>query len=274
MSFDIVTDEDLEREGLRLISPYRVLMTGSHPEYATKHTIYAVEQFVEEAGRLLYMGGNGCCMRVAPNPDVPGLIEVRRGIGHGCAWKAEPGEDCSAFNGQPMGLWRDLMSPSHCLSGVGFSAQCEVFAGVPYRRAPGSYTPGIAFIFEGVGEELFRDFGDAAGAAAGHELDRTDVSVGTAPHALFLEVASDLGPESLSAHDDLGSSKNFTRHAKLKGEIVFFETSAGSAVFSVGSTTFVGSLVHEVAATRSRAQPKTSCTVFSIRRHSRLRVGT
>src|SRR5260221_8449687 len=33
LSFDIVTDDDLHKEGLNLIRPYRVLLTVSHPEY-------------------------------------------------------------------------------------------------------------------------------------------------------------------------------------------------------------------------------------------------
>ena len=31
--FDVVTDEDLNFEGLDLLKPYRVVVTGSHPEY-------------------------------------------------------------------------------------------------------------------------------------------------------------------------------------------------------------------------------------------------
>ncbi|MER9174356.1 hypothetical protein NKH72_12165 [Mesorhizobium sp. M0955] len=244
ISFDIVTDEDLDREGLRLIKPYRVLMTGSHPEYVTEHIFDAVEQFVEEGGRLMYMGGDGFDARVAYHPHLPGLLEIRRGVARDGSWEAEPGEECSAFDGRPMGLWRHLGRPSRRLLGVGMSAQCELFAGVPYRRAPDSYTPRAQFIFEGVEESILGDFGVAAGAAAGHELDRSDASVGTPAHALVLAVASDLGPEWMPLLDDLGSSKDFTREAKVRGEIVFFETPAGGAIFSVGSTTYVGSLVH------------------------------
>ena len=34
-AYDVITDEELDREGLDLIKPYRVVMTGSHPEYHT-----------------------------------------------------------------------------------------------------------------------------------------------------------------------------------------------------------------------------------------------
>jgi N,N-dimethylformamidase len=29
----VITEEDLHREGLKLLAPYRVVLTGSHPEY-------------------------------------------------------------------------------------------------------------------------------------------------------------------------------------------------------------------------------------------------
>ena len=33
--YDVITEEDLHREGLDLLKPYRVVLTGSHPEYDT-----------------------------------------------------------------------------------------------------------------------------------------------------------------------------------------------------------------------------------------------
>jgi N,N-dimethylformamidase len=35
LDFDVVTDEDLDDEGLPLIAPYKTVLTGSHPEYHT-----------------------------------------------------------------------------------------------------------------------------------------------------------------------------------------------------------------------------------------------
>ena len=33
--FDVVSDEDLDREGLELLRPYRVVLTPTHPEYTS-----------------------------------------------------------------------------------------------------------------------------------------------------------------------------------------------------------------------------------------------
>ncbi len=42
--FDIVTDEDLDDEGEKLIAPYRAVLTGSHPEYHTLRTLDALAE--------------------------------------------------------------------------------------------------------------------------------------------------------------------------------------------------------------------------------------
>ena len=57
---DVITDEDLHEEGERLLRRYRVVLTGSHPEYWTAPMLDALESWLEDAGgRLMYLGGNG-----------------------------------------------------------------------------------------------------------------------------------------------------------------------------------------------------------------------
>ncbi len=56
---DVITDEDLHRQGLELLRDYRVLLTGTHPEYTTVAMLSALEQYLDQGGRLMYLGGNG-----------------------------------------------------------------------------------------------------------------------------------------------------------------------------------------------------------------------
>ena len=56
---DVVTDEDLDREGAALLEPYTLLITGTHPEYCSRKMLDAVETFTRGQGRLMYLGGNG-----------------------------------------------------------------------------------------------------------------------------------------------------------------------------------------------------------------------
>ena len=38
-AYDVITDEDLHREGVGLLAPYRVVITGSHPEYDSREML-------------------------------------------------------------------------------------------------------------------------------------------------------------------------------------------------------------------------------------------
>ena len=46
-----MTDEDLDDEGADLLAPYRVVLTGSHPEYHTLTTLDALADYTARGGR-------------------------------------------------------------------------------------------------------------------------------------------------------------------------------------------------------------------------------
>ena len=245
--FDVITDEDLDADGVDAISQYKVVMTGSHPEYHTPGSLDALTEYTERGGRLMYLGGNGFYWRVAVNPELPGAVEIRRGETGIRAWAAEPGEYYNAFDGGYGGLWRNSGRAPQRLAGVGFIAQGD-FHGTAYRRLPASRDPRAAWIFEGIDDELLGDFGLSGGGAAGFELDWLDPSLGSPPHALVLarsERQDDtfmLVPEEILNH--YGNRPGLPTEDLIRSEMVFFETPNGGAVFSVGSITFCGSLPH------------------------------
>ena len=245
--FDLVTDHDLDREGYDLISSYRVVLTGSHPEYHTANTLDALQRHLDEGGRLMYLGGNGFYWRVAVNEAVPDAVEIRRGEGGIRAWAAEPGEYYNALDGEYGGLWRRNDRPPQKLAGVGFSAQGQ-FVGSYYVRGPGADDPRAAWIFEGVPDRILGDFGLSGGGAAGFELDRVDIRLGSPPNTLVLATSEEHGdtfvvvPEELLTH--LVTWPGEPPEALVRSNLAFFETAAGGAVFSVGSITYCGSLSH------------------------------
>jgi N,N-dimethylformamidase len=59
VAYDVVSDHDLHEMGAALLAPYRLVMTGSHPEYFTLEMLQALEAHLGAGGRLMYMGGNG-----------------------------------------------------------------------------------------------------------------------------------------------------------------------------------------------------------------------
>jgi N,N-dimethylformamidase len=245
IKFDIITDEDLDECGVELIERYRTVLTCTHPEYHTINTLNALRSYTTARGRLIYLGGNGFYWRIARHSELPGVIEIRRGEGGIRGWAAEPGEYYNAFDGQYGGLWRRNGRPPQQLVGVGFSAQ-GIFEGVAYRRLPASFEKRFAWMFEGIDETLIGDYGLSGGGAAGFELDRADPTLGTPRNAVILARSEPvpasfiLAPEELLTHIETTTGE---RPAELmRGEIVYFETAGGGAVFSVGSITFCGSL--------------------------------
>ncbi|WP_018183165.1 N,N-dimethylformamidase beta subunit family domain-containing protein [Kaistia granuli] len=243
--YDVITDEDLHAEGHGLLRDYQTVVTATHPEYYTKEMYDAVHRYTHGGGRLIYLGGNGFYWRIAYHATQPGIIEVRRSEGGSRAWEPPTGEYYHSFTGEYGGMWRRQgnRSPNH-LVGVGFTAQ-GFDQSSPYRRAEGAADPRAAFILEGIEDEILGDFGLTGGGAAGMELDRHDVSVGSPPHSL---VIASSGPHT-EAHvfvveDMLFNFMGATGDVcdKVRADLVFFETPQGGAVFSVGSIAYSGAL--------------------------------
>jgi len=245
LDFDVVTDEDLDDEGADLITRYKTVLTGSHPEYHTPGTLDALSAYTNSGGKLAYLGGNGFYWRIAREKARPHMIEIRRAEGGIRAWAAEPGEYYHAIDGQMGGLWRRNRRPPQQLAGVGFSGQGK-FEGTHYRRLPASYEGELAWVFAGINEEVVGDYGLSGGGAAGFELDRADPMLGTPENAVILARSEDPPKSFVTVHEELlGGSTTISGEDSddlMRGEIVYFDTPSGGAVFAVGSITFCGSL--------------------------------
>lgn len=245
LGFDVVTDEELHKEGLAAIEGYDVLLTSSHPEYHTAETLNALEQYRDQGGHLSYLGGNGFYWRIARHREQADVLEIRRAEAGIRAWASEPGEYHQAFDGQYGGLWRRNGRPPQQLCGLGFSAQGE-FNGSHYRRC--NHDPEFDWVFEGIASDIIGDFGFSGGGAAGFELDRADCRLGTPPQATVLATSENHGedfilvPEEMLTHLTTlpGSPVEDLLHANL----LWFELPGGGSVFAVGSITFCGSLPH------------------------------
>ena len=244
--FDVVTDEDLHREGLEILRPYRVMLTGSHPEYWSVRMLDTLESYLADGGRVMYLGGNGFYWVTSFDPQRPHVIEVRRWRGTG-TWEAEPGELHHSTTGEAGSLWRFRGRAPQRLLGVGFSAYGDD-ASRPYTRQPDSSNPRAAFIFAGVSDnEIIGDFGLVMGGAGGYETDRADLALGTPPHALVLATTAGFSDNYEPVIEEVlvpDSRHGAGEGATVKGDMVFFEGPKGGAVFSTGSIAWCGSLSH------------------------------
>jgi N,N-dimethylformamidase len=246
LDYDVITDEDLHRDGLDILTPYLCVVTGTHPEYHSTAMWDALKAWQDRGGRLVYLGANGWYWRIAWHDTLPGVIEVRRAEDGIRTWEAEPGEYYQSFNGEYGGLWRRLGRPPNVICGLGFTAQgfdvCSY-----YRRKEGSYDPRASWIFDGVEGDVIGDFGLVGGGAAGLELDRVEMALGSPPNTLTLASSEGHSDVIMLVNEEftvVPPNLTGSQHPNVRADLCFYETAAGGAVFSVGSIAWCGSLSH------------------------------
>lgn len=240
---DILTDEDLHAEGAAALTGYRTILTGSHPEYWTTSMLDGLEDWLGTGGRMMYLGGNGFFWRTAYHPHRPGSVEVRR-VGMEQLWTTGAGETVFSTTGEPGGTWAHAGRQPNLIAGVGFITQ-GFDANSYYRKREDAWNLRADFIFDGVEEDRIGDFGALMGGAAGYEIDRHDAALGSPAHALVLassENHSNLYDLMVGSIVDVLPSAVADAPDALRADMVFFETPAGGAVFSVGSIAWCGSL--------------------------------
>lgn len=236
-AYDVITDEDLHREGVSCLSPYSVVLNGTHSEYYSERMMDATEQYVAAGGRVMYLGANGYYWVVAYRDEEPWCMEIRKLDAGSRAWQAAPGEHYLATTGEKGGIWRNRGRSPQKLTGVGFASE-GMDGSRPYQRMPDSRDPAVAWVFEGVTNERFGDFGLGQNGAAGLEIDRYDLGLGTPPGTFLLatsEPFSDAYPhvveEIMFNFPGLGGSQDF----QVRADVTLFSAINGGAMFSTGS---------------------------------------
>lgn len=245
MPVEFITDHDIHAEGVGLLKHFNCVLTGQHPEYHTTETLDAIQHYTQGGGRFCYLGGNGFYWKVVTHGAGPWALEVRRAEAGIRMWAAEPGEYHHQFDGTLGGLWRRIGRPPQSLVGVGFSSQGH-YLGHPYTWLPAINDPRVAFMREGLAAKPGEKFGERGlmgGGAAGHELDRTDLRLGTPHHAIVVAhaIVTDPGYQPVN-EERLDHTWPGTHAEVIRSDITFFETPNGGAVFSVGSMNFLGGL--------------------------------
>ena len=83
--YDIVTDEDLHREGLEAPESYKCVMTGTHPEYVSERMLDAQEDFVAQR-RAAYLYGRQRLLLVRWLLRRSAVVHgsQKAGLGHAC----------------------------------------------------------------------------------------------------------------------------------------------------------------------------------------------
>lgn len=242
--YDVATDEDLHREGAALLAEYKVVLTGTHPEYVSESMLDALTTYVEDGGRLMYLGGNGFYWVTSYHTERPHVIEVRRGFTGNGTFRSPVGEGAHSTTGEPGGIWRLRGRAPNSLVGVGYTANGWA-RGSGYRRAGGDR---YGWIFDGIErDDVIGDFGLMLGAAAGDEIDCADVALGTPPQTVVLATTvghSDYYQPVIEDYSVFLPNQGGTRNPRVRADITLYETGRGGGVFSVGSISWCGSLPH------------------------------
>ena len=246
---DVLTDEALHFDGAPLLEGYRVVITGTHPEYWSAQMLEALDEYLAGGGRLMYLGGNGFYWVTAFDPERPHVIEIRRTPGTTRAWEAAPGEYHLSSTGEPGGLWRHRGREPQKLLGVGFAAQ-GFDRNAPYYINP-DLDPQAAFVFDGI-DATDGKFGDHPSlvlrhGAAGFELDRADYLLGTPAGTLHLASTrnADFSDSYQHVVEEImmsNSRQGATVNELVRADMVIVPYPQGGAVFSVGSISWCGGL--------------------------------
>ncbi|MCW0214875.1 MAG: hypothetical protein OJJ54_16070 [Pseudonocardia sp.] len=247
--YAVVTDDEVERHGTDLLSHYRVVLTGGHPEYCSAGMLDSYLAHTNAGGRLMYLGGNGFYQVTARHPGHPDAVEIRRGHAGVATWVSDPGEEHLSATGEHGGLWRMRGRAPNVLVGVGFTAQ-GFDKGSGYARSEVSADPCVSWVFDGVEAgvgEVFGDEGPGLGGAAGDELDRADVRLGTPADAVVL--ASSVGHSSKIALVPEEADLSYAApppglDPKVRADVVLLGRPGGGAVFSVGSIAWSTAMSH------------------------------
>jgi N,N-dimethylformamidase len=232
VGYDILTDEQLHAEGSAALRPYRVVVTGSHPEYSTNEQLDTYADYLDAGGNLMYLGGNGFTLRVTIDPAKPWLQELRRGDA-GTIWDDEPGEFHHQMDGQLGGLYRAIGRPPNLLTGLGY---CAVgFSGdgnyMAPRRLDLDRLPARL-------RQVMQEIGNAPFGVAGLELDCHDALLGSNPDAVVFGELHRLpeGYMPTGEHlEPLMPDPVRAVNSALRGHVIFQRNPGGGCTVSFGS---------------------------------------
>lgn len=242
--YDVLTDHALDTEP-GLLDGYKVVMTGSHPEYWSGRMLTAIEEFLSKGGRVMYLGGNGFYWVTGQDPARPHIVECRRGYSGIRTWESAPGEVHLSTTGEHGGLWRHRGRAPNRLVGIGMASQGWDEQAPGYSKTSAGKSQDYAWVFADVESDDFGNAGFAMNGASGDEIDRYDVALGSPAHAVVLGASqghSHFYKLAVEDVDMVTDGLDGTTDNRVRSDIVLLEWDNSGKVFSVGSINWAASL--------------------------------
>lgn len=210
--YDAYSDVDLHSSPF-LLNKYKTLILGTHTEYWSLQMLNRLKQFLNKGGNLLYLGGNGLYWKVTFDTKNR-IMECRKnGSNH-------------THTGERGGLWRELQDPEAKLLGVQFTEK-GYFTFAPYKIIKENH-----WIFKGTNlsnGDLIGKNGLNGVAASGWETDKIDKKYSPSNIQLLAK-----GTNSGDGGADM----------------IYYDHPGGGFVFSVGSLSFINSLIVDSTLTK------------------------
>lgn len=222
--YDFYSEAHLHDGDLDL-DAYKVLVISVHPEYWSRTMYERVKAWVHErGGRLMYLGGNGLNCEVEFVDDGAALrFKSHLARSDGKLGMVDPNDPDHWLESR---FHRTVESEANLLGVV--TTEAGMMTAAPYRTIAPDH-----WVFAGTGLTEGELFGEpnqherCHGGASGHELDQMSAS-SPAETALLAEGTNPGGG----------------------GHMVCYELESGGTVFSVGSITYVASLLVDPAVSR------------------------
>ena len=205
-----------------------------------------VASYLDEGGRLMYLGGNGFYWRVAFHEELPGAMEMRRGEAGTRMWTSEPGETGLATTAEPSGMWRHS-GYRRSASSVSVSSPKASTAAPSIAACRRAMIRGRISSSRASRKRSSGDFGVFGGAAA-LELDIVNPKVGTPAHALRLASSEGHSNVYVVAQGEVGAN-----HPGMDGIRIALGARRHGVLrdaerrrrLSTGSIGWAGSLAHD-----------------------------
>lgn len=218
-AYDLYAETQLH-SGVLNLDDYKVLVISTHPEYWSQQMYFTLKAWVHErGGKLLYLGGNGINAEVEFLDDYTVIYQNANAR----VWPKNPTLE-SRFHARVGESEANLLGIVYDEKGIMTAAPYQVvdekhwvFAGTQLKNGDSF---GAASLHERV-----------SGGASGHETDKISPS---SPKTVQL-LAKGLNPGEGGAH------------------MVYYDTASGGEVFSVGSITWVSSILVDEKVSRITA---------------------
>ena len=236
--YEILTDHDVHAEGAAALEPYRCVINVTHPEYYSEAMMDATEDYLTRGGRVIYAGGNGYYWVSGLRDGAPEILEVRKLDAGSRAWQAEAGEGYLASTGERSGLWRSRGRAPQKIVGIGFTAE-GMDRSTHFERMPDSFHRRASWLFEGIGaDEKIGTQGLGLGGAAGIEIDRYDLALGTPPHTLLVAMAEGFSDNYPLVSEEVTYAfpgRGGTQDPQVRADVTLFTTANHGACLAIGS---------------------------------------